>query len=186
MNLERTNLLPRHRIRSSHRNYFIRLGVITVSCGILVIVVHGIFLIPAYIYLVQRTGAESSQLLHLKDSLSSTGAQSVQNQLDTLQGEATYLQGLGTAPSVSTSIQSVLGVSRPGVRLSGFVYTAPRNGTAGTLEVSGIAATREQLRSFTQTLGALPFVTGTDLPISVYAQESKIPFTITLTGTFKP
>jgi hypothetical protein len=170
--------LPRHRIRSSHRNYFIRLGVITVSCGILVIVVHGIFLIPAYIYLVQRTGAESSQLLHLKDSLSSTGAQSVQNQLDTLQGEATYLQGLGTAPSVSTSIQSVLGVSRPGVRLSGFVYTAPRNGTA--------AATREQLRSFTQTLGALPFVTGTDLPISVYAQESKIPFTITLTGTFKP
>ncbi len=186
MSLERTNLLPPARIRASHRNYFIRLGTVAVVGAIGVLLVHTVFLVPSYIFLESKIKAETHQLNELKQTLASSGAQTVQGQLATLEGEATYLQQLSSAPSVSTSVQSILGVARPGVRLTGFTYAAPKGDAPGTLQVSGIAASREQLRSYIDSLGALPFVTKTDLPISVYAQATDIPFTATLTGTFMP
>jgi Tfp pilus assembly protein PilN len=54
------------------------------------------------------------------------------------------------------------------------------------MEISGIADTREDLRSYESALSALPFVTNADLPISDYAKASAIPFTITLTGSLAP
>jgi hypothetical protein len=52
--------------------------------------------------------------------------------------------------------------------------------------ITGSAATRTALQSFKEELASLPFVTSADLPISAFAKESDIPFSITVTGSLKP
>ncbi len=54
------------------------------------------------------------------------------------------------------------------------------------MTVSGMAATRDALRQYATALGGLPYVSKADLPISAYAKDSDITFTITLTGTLTP
>jgi hypothetical protein len=54
------------------------------------------------------------------------------------------------------------------------------------MEITGVADTREDLRGYDAALSALPYVSSVDLPISVYAKSSSIPFSISLTGSLTP
>jgi len=49
-----------------------------------------------------------------------------------------------------------------------------------------VADNRETLRQYLGVLDALPQVAKAELPISAYAKEKDIGFTITLTGTLEP
>ena len=64
--------------------------------------------------------------------------------------------------------------------------TPPVRGNDGKMVLTGIASTRETLRTYVTTLSRLPYVSNAEVPISVYAKESLIPFTLTLTGSLTP
>jgi hypothetical protein len=183
---ELTNLLPRSKAKMLRRDYFIRLTTVGVFLLVVLVIIHGILLIPSYLYAHQEVATESTALDRVSKSLATTQAQQVQSQLSTLQSEATYLTRLSSTPEASVTLRAILAVPHQGISLTGFSFTPASGGTPGTMTVSGIAATREELSSYDQALGALPFVSNANLPISDYAQESKIPFTITLTGSLQP
>jgi hypothetical protein len=106
--------------------------------------------------------------------------------LKKLQDDAAYLTHLSATPTVSSLIRAVLKVPRPGITISGFSYSPPTGSAAGKFLILGMAATRDDLRRYDLALAALPFVTNADLPISAYAKEASIPFTITLSGSLLP
>lgn len=182
---ELTNLVPHSKTKLFRREYFIRLVTVSFILAALFFFIQCILLLPSYIYETQAVSSNTDRLSRLSADLATTEDQQVQTRLAALQTEATHLQSLGTAPSASATIKAVLLVPRPGIVLSGFSFTPPTE-TAGTMQVSGVAGTREQLRSFDAALAALPFVKAADLPISNYAKESNIPFTITLSFTKTP
>ncbi|MDR3547206.1 MAG: hypothetical protein P4M11_02820 [Candidatus Pacebacteria bacterium] len=183
---ELTNLLPKQSILAARRHYFLRLATVGVLLLVVLVVIQAVLLMPSYLYARAQVISETAQLNHLTQSLATAQEQAAQAQLAALQTEATYLSRLSKISTASGVIRAILAVPHQGITLNGFTFTAPTSSAPGTMQVSGIASTRETLRSYDQALGALPFVTSANLPISDYAKDSNISFTITLTGSLNP
>jgi hypothetical protein len=80
------------------------------------------------------------------------------------------------------TIQKVLGIPRPGITLSGFSYTPAVSASALTsIVISGTSATRDALRSYQLALQNAPFARSVTLPVSAYASDKDLTFSITLT-----
>jgi Tfp pilus assembly protein PilN len=142
-----------------------------------------VFLVPTFIFLNQDVLSKSSELQKLSKSQTAE-EQLAQTESAALQTEAKNLAAHDTTPTASAVLQTILAVSHSGIALEGFTYTPPDATGKGSLEINGTADTREDLRNYDESLSALPYITNADLPISDYAAESNIVFTITLTGTF--
>jgi Tfp pilus assembly protein PilN len=153
----------------------------------LLIVIHGILLVPTYTYLEEQVQSRTQQLATLTSQSTASNEGSSVKKLAALQANAAYLDRFASTPSASAVIQLILSVPHPGISLIGFTYTpASSSGTATTrtATIQGIATSRDTLRSYDLALQSMAGITTADLPISAYAQESDINFTINLSGSF--
>jgi Tfp pilus assembly protein PilN len=183
---ELTHLLPNSRIRAFRRGYFLRVGALFCMILTTLVIVHGLMLLPSYLFAHAEVKRENAQLAGLNASLQTSEEKEVRTRLTQLSSNVTYLNTLSTTTAASAALRAVLAVPRTGITLSGFTFAPPTATQAGHMGITGMAATRDTLRAYALALGALPFVTNADLPISAYAKEDTIPFTITLTGSLRP
>jgi len=176
-----TNLLPyerRHRLR---REYFFRLATVVTVAAAMLLAAYAVLLLPAYLYLMHAAAAKQAHLASLKASLASADEQALAARLSALSQDASTLAALGSAPSVSRLALAALAIARPGVTLTGLAYTPAAPKSPGTLVVTGVSVTRDALRQYQIALGAASFATAADLPVSAYAKDTDIPFSITVT-----
>jgi len=185
MSLELTNLLPPERLRALRGLYFLRLATVAAVLLSGVALVHGVLLFPSYLYLHQQTREREASLAALSARLAGSEEQEVSARVAALTQDATHLARLASTPTASAAISAVLEIPRSGIRLTGFTF-APVKDQAVAMTVSGVASSRESLRAYESALAAEPYVSSANLPISAYAKEAEIPFTISLTGTFMP
>jgi len=186
MSADLTNLIPPYRKRYLSRDYAYRLGVVAVWLLTILTLIHGLLLIPSYWYAHQQIRTREAQLATLKASSSDATAQDLKTRIDALEKSAKQLAGLGTQATASAAIQGVLAAPRTGIQVHGITYTPSATVDANRMTIMGTAATRESLQRYIEQLDALTYVTKAELPISAYAREKDIPFTITLTGSLKP
>lgn len=183
---ELTNLLPRSSIRALRREYFVRLITVSFMLGTVLIAAHGALLAPAYIYVHEEAARAEAELARISTSASSEEEKKITSQISAVQTDITYLGRLGTMPTASAAVRAVIAVPHAGIKLNGFTYAAPSASAEAIMTVTGTASTRDALRVYVDALDSQPYVTKADLPISAYAKESAIPFTITLTGSLMP
>ena len=183
---ELTNLLPAHKARALRREYFVRLVTMALGLGTAAIVIHGVLLLPAYLYAHTEAAREQAEIDRIASSAGTKQERAVKAQINAVRSDITYLGRLGTQPTASGAIRAILAVPHPGIKLSGFTFTAPTPTSQAQLAVTGTASTRDALRAYATSLGQLPYVSKADLPISAYAKDSAIPFTVTLTGSLLP
>jgi len=183
MALELTNLLPEDRVRSLRQVYFMRLAVVGVLLLAGVTVVHGVLLLPSYLYLRNQVGERTAALAALTTTLAGSEEKEISVRVAALAEDSAHLARLSSVPKASAAVRAVTALPRPGIRLTGFSF-APKEEGEAVMSLSGIATTREALRTFEQSLADEPYITSADLPISAYAKERDIPFTISLTGPF--
>jgi hypothetical protein len=183
---ELTNLLPAERIRALKREYFIRLATVGVFALTTVVVASGALLVPSYLYLNQEIRARATRSTELDAKLAASQGRETNQRLTALSDSAIYLARLATTTAATAALRGVLGVPHTGITLTGFVFTPSTQGANGKMILTGMATTRETLRAYDLALSQLLYVSNADLPISAYAKESAIPFTITLTGTLMP
>lgn len=181
MHNDLTNLLPLERQNALARDYFMRLGVVAVVCITILALVSMVLLVPTYVFLTGSARAKEAHLATIESTLSGANEVSLSARLATLNRNATTLSALAHLPSASAVIRSVLVLSRPGITLSGFVYTPAEGTKLGTLALSGTALTRDALRSYQLMLQGASFARSADLPVSAYAKDSDIMFTISVT-----
>ena len=180
MNNELTNLLPPERLRAIRRDYFMRLNVVVAIFLILLSAVAATLLIPTYLFLTESVAAENAHLAGIELTTSSPNG-GLSARLTRLSNEAKILTALAAAPSVSDTLRAIFAVVHPGITLSSFSYSSAAKGGKKTVAVSGIAATRDVLRAYQLALQNSPFASAADLPVSAYASDSNIAFTITIT-----
>jgi hypothetical protein len=183
---ELTNLLPEERIRGLRREYYVRLATVAVSILAAVVVASAALLAPSYLYVRQEIASREAQMKELDARLGNSEGKEVSKRLTTLSANANYLARLASTSSATAALRGVLAVPRPGIVLGALSYVPASHGTDGKMLLTGVASTRETLRAYNQSLAALPYVANAELPISAYAKESNIPFSITLTGTLMP
>lgn len=184
MSSELTNLLPEERERALRREYRFRLGTLAALILTLAIAIHAALLLPSYLYLADAVDLQDAHLSGIAADLASSEEASMNARLAALDADAGRLLTLSSSTSATGVIKAILAVPHLGITLTGFSYSAPA--PSGRLTLTGSAATRESLRQFAAALAALPYVTKADLPLSAYAKESDIAFTITLTGPLAP
>lgn len=179
-----TDLLPHDRVRALRRFYFARLSV--VACAVLAcaVLVHGVLLVPAYLSARQHERAQREMIAVLDQSLAGSEERAIQERVRALAEGATRLTQAAALPKAAPTIAAVAALPREGISLTGFSFSA--QGETPSLSVSGIAASRESLRAFEQTLSTQPFIATVDLPIGAYARERDIDFTIVLSGPMLP
>jgi Tfp pilus assembly protein PilN len=179
MSPELTNLLPEERARELRSDYFYRLATAVVFIAVCTVAVHGAFLVPAYLHVETDLSTRTSELAKLEATAGDDSPTSA-TILAALARQTSAIASLGTSTPQSSLLTSTLAVPHPGISVTGIAAAAKAGKNPATVAVSGIAATRDALRSYNLALGALPFAKSADLPVSVYAVESKIPFTITI------
>lgn len=180
MHNELTNLLPLERRRVFTRDYFLRLGVVGVVLVTILVCAAALLLVPTYVFLTQSTSAKEARLVAMDASLSSSNESTLSTRLAALTAGATVLTTLADTTSASSIMREVLAVPRPGISLSDFTYTPGAPKASGTLVVSGTAATRDALRNYQLALQSSPFVLSAALPVSAYAKDTGITFSITV------
>lgn len=183
---ELSNLLPGSKKRALRREYFVRLVTVAFGLATLLVAVLSVLLLPTYIYAQAQAAREQAQLVQFASSASSAQEHSANDQINKVKADITYLGRLGAQPAASDVIRAILAVPHKGVVISGFTYTAPTATAQAQMSITGTASTRDTLRSYVSSLGQLPYVSNADLPISAYAKDHAIPFTVTLTGSLKP
>lgn len=181
MHNELTNLLPPERRRTFRREYFLRLGVVAALLASALIIVAALLLLPAYVFLEKSFQTKEAHLASIESTLSSVSEKTLSDRLAALSADAAILTAIANAPSVSAIIRAVLATARPGVTLTYFSYTPAVSGSHGTLSISGTATTRDALRSYQLALQNAPFALAANLPVSAYARDTDITFTITVT-----
>jgi hypothetical protein len=182
------NLLPKERIRAFRREYFVRLGALTLALLALIVIIHGVLLFPSYLALSGARAAKEGELSRATAELANSSGADVNARLASLKSNADYLSGLSDVPTGSAAVRAMLSAPRTGIRITALSFTPPsgKGEKDGKMTVSGVAATREALRAYNLALSSLPFVTSADLPINAYAEEADINFEVTLTGTMTP
>lgn len=176
-----TNLLPIERQRAFSREYRLRLSVTALILISLLASVSALFLLPTYVFLTKSAVTKSARLANIESVLSSADERTLSAHLTALANNAKLLISLGRAPSPSEIVREALAVSRPGIKISGFAYEPAATKKPGTLAVSGVAATRDALRSYQLALQSATFATAAALPVSAFAKDAEIPFTIIVT-----
>lgn len=185
MNSNLTNLLPEDRVRSLRRLYASRLAVVSLFLLAGVIVIHGVLLLPTYVHLMSTVHDRTIILTALTENLGGSEEQEIQARVDVLSEDARYLARLAEIPKASAAIAAVVELPRQGITLTGFSFSPTASGGA-VMSSTGRADTRESLRAYENSLKAVPFVESVELPISAYAKERDIDFTVTLVGPFLP
>lgn len=177
---ELTNLLPLERARAISREYHFRLGVVALSFASLLLLSAAILLIPTYVFLVGGANAKEAQLAHIKSALSASDETALSARLTALSNDAKALIALRDKPAVSKLMSAALAVSRPGIVLSSFTYAPPTGKNPATFALSGVAATRDALRNYQLALEGAPIASAASVPVSAYAKDVNIAFTVTL------
>lgn len=181
MHNELTNLLPLERQRALHRDYFVRLCIVALVLVTVLIAATAVLLVPTYVFLSASAQTKEERLASIESTLSSGDEAVLSDQLTRISKSAAMLTTLANAPSASEILRTALAITRPGVSLSSFEYTPAAGKSLGILKISGNAATRDALRQYQLAVSSAPFAHAADLPVSAYAKDSDIGFTITVT-----
>jgi hypothetical protein len=175
------NLLPEARQRALAREYYMRISVVALLLVTSLALVSMVLLVPMSILLANTAREKEAHLAALQSELALSEESALALRLQVLSDEMAKLSALANAPSASETIRSVLFVPHLGVKLSGFSYAPALGKSPGNVELNGVAATRDELRTYQLALARAPSVRGVNLPVSAFAKDSDIPFTIDLT-----
>jgi hypothetical protein len=135
------------------------------------------------VFLNGNENAQKIRLASIESTLSSSDDAALSAQIETLSNSAMSLTTLAKTYSASVSMRAILAISRPGVTLSHFDYSiaTAANKNKNTLAISGVSVTRDALRNYQLALQGSSLVQSADLPVSAYAKDTDIAFTITVT-----
>lgn len=184
--LNLTNLLPAERKKALRRIYTLRLLTVSILMIAFIIICNGALLVPSLIFQHQQNALQSIELERLNTVLASSGGSGASSRSVMLAQDSTYLSRLATTTSATQVITALTTLPHQGISLTGISYTAPAKGGEGKVLLSGVATTRTALHGYIELLSAQTFIKNAELPISSYAKEKDIQFTVTVTGTFTP
>jgi Tfp pilus assembly protein PilN len=177
-----TNLLPQEAVRAFKAQYFVRFATLSAFLIAILVAVHGILLLPTHMLLSSHIEAREGQLKALASSGLSEDETALEEQFATLSISAKHIQALEARRHAINIFTDILNIPDTSISITGFSYASPSGGRdAPTASVSGIAGTRDGLRALQLALEESPFVEAVNLPVSTYAKDIDIPFSMTLT-----
>jgi len=180
------NLLPEMRKDALARMYQLRLAVVGVLVLSGVLLVHAIGMLPSFLYIEQLQRVYEADLSGIGEKLAGLEEKAIRLRVTTLESRAKELQKTAEEGTASNVLRAVTALPHPGIQIDHLSFTRGKGDQTPSMTIAGMATSRETLRAYSATLSLLPYVEKADLPISAFAKETDIPFSITLTGPLTP
>ncbi len=180
------NLLPDSRKRALANLYLVRVAVVAIVALSAVLGIHAALTTPSLVYVNQVVRDRTQQLAGLGVQLAGEEDKQVGERVARLTQTATTLTQNAQGVSASGAVRAIIAIGHPGVTITGVSFARGQAVDTHRLSITGKAVSREALRSYASALGSLSYVRTVDLPISAYAKESNIDFSLTLIGTLTP
>lgn len=172
------NLIPPEGEKAVRREYLLRTGA-TAACiiGFVFLVLSG-SLLPTYIL----TGVHIKEYQEKVDAEKDIAQvfQDAEKEVKLSEELLTQLKSGSSSRSVSELIRAVEEKTPQGITFKAFQMNTAKRG-ADTLLVQGVAATREDLVRFKNTLKEVPLFEKVEIPIADLARDTSLPFSITIT-----
>jgi Tfp pilus assembly protein PilN len=176
------NLLPKEERRRGEREYILRITSVSLFLFLVLVLFGIVLLLPSYFFseLQGRSVKERSELISRTISLREQDASSII--LTATKQKVEELTRAQAQVSQITLIKTITGNLTPEVTISRFFYTRAESGN--TVKIFGNATSREALTMFLEKLKQEELFTRVDLPVSSFARDADIDFSITLSGDF--
>jgi Tfp pilus assembly protein PilN len=174
------NLLPLSRQKALEQEYWVHFVTVVLVALTWLVVTAGVLLIPSYVLLGTSTTVKQSDLQNIEHLLSSSDETELLGRLKKITDEAKSLRALKNVPSATHAVMTVLSVPHTGIALTGFVYVPGVGKTPRSVVVSGVASSRATLQAYQTALQSTQGISSAELPVSAYAKERAIPFTISV------
>ncbi len=169
------NLLPKKEQKKIRAEYIIRRRIILAEIVMSIIVTSIVMIIPLHllnsqlqkeVVLHNEQDTENVKNNEIKDAVSA-----LNTKIDTLQQDAPQ--------SMYDVISDIAELSGPNIHIRGFNFSIQDNFEQRLL-LSGNADDRDSLLTFKQNLETETYVSSVDLPVSNFAQNTDISFSITI------
>ena len=181
MSMQRINLLPESHRRTLVRTYYYHLGVVVFTVITSLVLVAAVLLVPTYLYLTQTRAIKEAELAELEALQPAPSEKGIAERLTILLGNVAAITALTNTSPLSTTLRAALAVSRDDITLFNINYTIATGGRPSTLLLSGTARTRDALHRYQTALEEAPFSRSATVPVSSYAKDIEVPFTVTIT-----
>lgn len=173
------NLLPKKESQALFRSYYLRLGVVFLALVSGALFVGTALLIPSYV--VSDRAADSSEryFAALEETVGIRERTGVTDDVRALAERIRILNQHTNEVAYAPFFEDALSDLSSGVTITGIAFTKGEG--ALSVALSGVAQTRGALLAFADTLRATGRFEGVTVPVSQFAQEADIPFSIQAT-----
>ena len=170
------NLLPQHEKKKLLKEFRLRFVVLALLTLLLLEVIMFVSFIPSYYSLTAAT-SDLETSLAFKKKQAPPGSDATQNDLNTIKNEIALLKfGNETLPS---DIMTTVFAAKPqGVNVSRFTYG--HSASAISVQLSGVAGTREDLLLFERLLRNSPLFSNVSHAQNFITKRTDIEFQLTL------
>ena len=178
------NILPKEEKRGIITEYRLRVATVAMFLITAVVLASLVLLVPSYLLVNTKYDNITSKISaeQIRDGVDAQEKE-VDAQVNDINKKIDFFQGTSGAAhlSIPEVIAKIIGMKGPAVKIVGFSYDATDR--QERLVISGIAADRDELAAFAETLKGSNIFTAVDLPVSSYVKSSNIDFAIVATRT---
>lgn len=166
------NLLPEQYIASLKRERIMRIAVVSVLTLTGALVVVGLLLLPSYFVARSNEVSRADEIAVLQKVLEKREQGDAASEARQLRTELSAVQSYFGNESVIDVIADVQGALPPNVRLVQIISGSE------TVQIDGVAGTRDSLLAYRRSLEALPRFGNIPIEISTLAQQFDIAFSL--------
>ena len=176
------NLLSYESKKKIKKEYRLRLLVLFLASTLALSLILFLSLIPSYIFSMTREKTIANEKTAIQKSVVSLESENLNQLLRSTKEKVESLKEGNNDLSIYVIIEKVLSRRNAGVNILGFRFT-PSDGLSRNLTVDGVAGSRDSLVQFRKNLEQEKLFDQVSLPVSNFAKQSEIDFTLTLSIT---
>jgi hypothetical protein len=171
------NLLPLEEKKKIRRLYLTRFAVASLLVFTFLTVATSVLLMPSFIIAMQKHKAAQVRKEIITNTISASEKSNIKEELIVFKKNVDLLKPADT--SLLQLIEKVLVHKEEGVSISSFAYNVVSSGNKQVI-IGGIASERDKLFQFQKKLEQEKTFARVDLPISNFAKDKDIIFTMTI------
>ncbi len=180
------NLLPFEEKKKLRKEYKRRLFVVFLLMLLLAEGIMVVLLVPTFILMRSHEQDLNAQLLEYSVLAAEGEGSSFNVLLKQTTEKLNELSPLRNKARTSEAVIKIVSIKPAGVHLERFTYKAGKDFVTGDIVIDGKSDTRDALLLFRKALEAEPSFSAIRLPVSNFALEKDIPFSVGLTISFDP
>lgn len=170
------NLLPTEYVKTIRREYLSRLALLGIGLATVAFLLGNVALVPAFVTLhtekvrSDKTITETNALINLPEEEKLLSAET------NLKRELAFLHS--SYEGLLDDIEAILQLKNAGISLSSVIIK--KEGDGNMIKIAGIAETRGDLSAFQKNIENSGRQSGVKIPLSVFAKEKNLDFSISL------